>query len=33
MVIPDKRYFFSDASGTIRYNTTATASATDSPLQ
>jgi prepilin-type N-terminal cleavage/methylation domain-containing protein len=28
-----KRYFFSDASGTIRYNTTATASATDSPLQ
>ncbi len=28
-----KRYFFSDASGVIRYNTTATASAVDASLQ
>jgi prepilin-type N-terminal cleavage/methylation domain-containing protein len=28
-----KRYFFSDASGVIRYNTTGAASSTDSPLQ
>jgi prepilin-type N-terminal cleavage/methylation domain-containing protein len=28
-----KRYFFSDASGVIRYNTTATATPTDSSLQ
>ncbi|MGC2209953.1 MAG: prepilin-type N-terminal cleavage/methylation domain-containing protein [Candidatus Korobacteraceae bacterium] len=27
------RYFYSDASGVIRYNTTATASSVDSPLQ
>ena len=27
------RYFYSDASGVIRYNTTATATSTDSPLQ
>jgi len=28
-----KRYFYSDASAVIRYNTTATASSSDSPLQ
>jgi prepilin-type N-terminal cleavage/methylation domain-containing protein len=28
-----KRYFFSDASGVIRYNTTATAAVSDAPLQ
>ena len=28
-----KRYFFSDASATIRYNTTVTATSSDSPLQ
>jgi prepilin-type N-terminal cleavage/methylation domain-containing protein len=28
-----KRYFFSDASGVIRYNTTAAATSTDNPLQ
>jgi prepilin-type N-terminal cleavage/methylation domain-containing protein len=28
-----KRYFYSDASGVIRYNTTATAAVTDSPIQ
>ena len=28
-----KRYFYSDASGVIRYNTTATATSTDSSLQ
>jgi hypothetical protein len=28
-----KRYFYSDASGVIRYNATATATSTDAPLQ
>ena len=35
-ITPDqtgKRYFFTDASGVVRYNTTAAATATDLPLQ